>query len=234
MTFFKEPTLWFHWFFGLFVFVLLFLDPSLIISCRLLLWSGISYCSKALGRAIKLLVWEPLNYFMRQLVLRTSSLELPLLCPRSLDALCLHFHSIPGSFKFSSWFMSWPSCHSAVSYSVSMFPYFLLLLAAGFNHGNQIQCRVLLSFSWICWDLFCVPSLWSIWGKFHELLRRKLFFCVLAKCPEDVRSLWLMTLSNWCFPAAFSCLFFVWIICSLVRVGYWSYPLSVCEGQYEV
>lgn len=87
---------------------------------------------------------------------------------------------------------------------------------------------MLLQFSYIFWALLCIQVYRQFWRIFHEMLRKEyIFLCeceILCKYGLD---LWYN------LDPAFLCYVFVCNDLSIGKsgVGYWSYLLSLCEGQ---
>ena len=111
------------------------------------------------------------------------------------------------------------------------FLFFCYCWCPAFTCGGPRGCRGLFQFSCIYWDLLCDQVCGQFWVKFHNLQRRR--YILLGLCErlcKYVWSIWLITaVSSCCF-----CFVFVWMPCLLVRVGYWSLSLSLCEGQYVI
>lgn len=104
---------------------------------------------------------------------------------------------------------------------------FLLLLISSFNPWGQIGYRMLFQFLCICWGLLCVQVYGQFWRKFYDLLRRSYTLLCL---DEMFRKYLLGPFGLQCQLApAILYLVFVWKISLLVRMEYWSHPLSLCE-----
>jgi hypothetical protein len=59
-------------------------------------------------------------------------------------------------------------CQPPTIYFLLLFLCWVLVLL----HCDQIECRRLFLFSYICWGLLCALRYDLFWRKFHELLRR--------------------------------------------------------------
>jgi hypothetical protein len=95
--------------------------------------------------------------------------------------LCFHFHSIPGTFLFPPLFLLWPTdcwamCCSA-SNCLSIFCCYFCWWVVVLLHCDQIVCRGLFQFSYICWDLLCLNKDMIYFGESFMGCSEKCVFC---------------------------------------------------------
>jgi hypothetical protein len=95
-------------------------------------------------------------------------------------------------------------------------------------HCDQIVCRGLFQYSYICWDLLCALRYGIFWRKFHVLLRsmhivllQDEIFCRHQLSPFDL----------WChLVLGFLCWFFIFLVwMTYLLVIEWYYH---CAGVY--
>jgi hypothetical protein len=72
----------------------------------------------------------------------------------------------------------WSMCCSA-SNCLHIFCYYFCCWVLVLTHCDQIECRGLFLFSYICWGLFCALRYDQFWWKCHGLLRRMYIVCML-------------------------------------------------------
>lgn len=89
------------------------------------------------------------------------------------------------------------------------------------NLGGQIVYKALFRFSCICRDALCL-NMWSVLER--VLWGADISFCVLVKYSINMSD--PFRLSHQLAPT-FLNVVFLWVTCLLVKVEYWSLPLSM-------
>jgi hypothetical protein len=93
-----------------------------------------------------------------------------LLCPIGSDRLCFHFHYIPGTFRFPSFFVLWPTDHWRMCFStcncLSIFCCCFCCSVLVLLHCNLIVCRVPWCFFLFWYDINHLDLGSSIWLHF--------------------------------------------------------------------
>ena len=108
--------------------------------------------------------------------------------------------------------------------SIHVFGIFLL---SSFDPWWPDRIQDIISSSCICWDLLCVWVCGYFW-KVQWGIEKNLYSFVFGWNVPHKYLLSLFGLNS------ISLFVFVWMICLLVRMGYWSLPLSACDGQYVI
>lgn len=104
---------------------------------------------------------------------------------------------------------------------------FLLLLILALIHGGQIEYRVWLQFSCICWGLLYVLIFGLLWRKTHGMLSKTCISYWLGEmfCGSLLGLFDMMSLNS-----RVSLTFFQ-MACILMRVAYWNHPPSLRCGR---
>jgi hypothetical protein len=106
---------------------------------------------------------------------------------------------------FFWWPHPWAMCYSAFNY-LCIFCCCLCSWVLLLFHCDQIECRGVFLFSYVCWGLLCALRNDQFWRKFHRLLRRMYLTLFLEEifCRHQIGSFDL-----WChLVLGFHCWFF--------------------------